>query len=286
MVYRIAASIAILMMISTVFIFIGKNKTGKNLADNSVQPQTLEIKKSQPVPGPEFKDRVLEKQVAKAVKKTDKSVAGKMRTEPGKSASGIEELTIAEKQKNDSVAEYKDQQVEKNFAVENIVAPKNAMLAVRSFTDSKKFEAKADSQAQGKLDSSISDLSEVVVVGYGVKKAEVEVEVEVEAEAEKKDALTGYTPATPVNGKSEFDKYIRDNLHRPDSATTGQRVVVVVSFLVRTDGSMDSIRIVRSPGKLFSDEAIRVIKSGPSWNPAKDSGKTIKDEVRVRVIFR
>jgi TonB family protein len=242
MVYRIAASIAILMMISTIFIFIGKNKTGKNLADNSVQPQTLEIKKSQPVPGPVVKDEVSENQVAKAVKKTGKSVNLKMRTEPGKSGSGIEKLTIVEKQKNDSVAEFKDQQVEINVAAENIAAPPNAMVRARSSMESKRYETKADS--------------------------------------------TGYTPPTPSNGKSEFEKYIRDNLHRPDSATKGQRVVVVLTFVVLPDGSIDSIKIIRSPGILFSDEAIRVIKAGPSWKPAEESGKKIKDEVKVRIVFR
>ena len=286
--YRIAASVAILMMISTIYIYIGKNKTGNNLADNSVQPKTLEINKSQPVTGPAVNDGVSEKQTVTALKKMDKSVAGKMIAEPGKSVSGIEKLTVAEKQKNDLVAEYTDKQVEKNVAAENVAAPQNAMLMARAFAESKKFEAKSDSQAMGKPDSSISDLSEAVVVGYGVKKAEAEADSEAEAKgkAENKDAFSGYTPPQPVNGKSEFDKYIRDNLHKPDSATTDQWVVVVVSFLVSTDGSIDSIKIVRSPGKLFSDEAIRVIKSGPSWKPAEDNGKPVEEEVTIRIVFQ
>jgi len=61
---------------------------------------------------------------------------------------------------------------------------------------------------------------------------------------------------------------------------------VVLGFLVRRDGSIDSINIVRSPGKLFSDEAIRVLKSGPLWNPAKDKGNTVEEYVRLRLVFR
>ena len=142
--------------------------------------------------------------------------------------------------------------------------------------ESKEFEAKRDSQVQVKLDPSISALSEVVVVGYGTKKAK----------SEKEDVSTGYAPPSPVNGKLNFDKYIKENQHRPDTITTGQRAVVVISFLVRINGSIDSIRIVSSPGKIFSDEAIRLIKSGPSWKPAEDNGKPIEDEVRIRIVFR
>ena len=142
--------------------------------------------------------------------------------------------------------------------------------------ESKEFDAKRDSQVQVKLDPSISALSEVVVVGYGTKKAK----------SEKEDVFTGYAPPSPVNGKSNFDKYIKENQHRPDSITAGQRAVVVVSFLVRINGSIDSIMIARSPGKIFSDEAIRLIKSGPSWKPAEDNGKPVEDKVRIRIVFR
>lgn len=161
-----------------------------------------------------------------------------------------------------------------NFNINLADSSNRTLIAEFVGMESKEFKAKSDSQVQVKLDPAVSALNEVVVVGYGIKKAE--------AEAENED----YVPPQPVNGKSEFDKYIRENIHRPDTVTTGQRIVVVVSFLVRTDGSIDSIRIFRSPGKLFSNEAIRLIRSGPSWMPARDNGKKIDDEVRVRVVFR
>jgi TonB family protein len=63
-------------------------------------------------------------------------------------------------------------------------------------------------------------------------------------------------------------------------------VVVVLNFRVDTEGKIDSIRIIRSPNKNFSDEAIRLIKEGPGWKPAEENGKTINDEVRIRIVFR
>ena len=105
------------------------------------------------------------------------------------------------------------------------------------------------------------------------------------AEYEKEDTIPGYTPPLPVNGRIHFDKYMQDNIRRPDTTTAGQSVVVVLNFLVTTDGKIDSIIVVRSPGKIFSDEAIRMIKEGPEWKPAVKNGKTINDEVRIRIIF-
>ena len=59
-----------------------------------------------------------------------------------------------------------------------------------------------------------------------------------------------------------------------------------LSFSVHTDGSIDSIKIIRSPGKIFSDEAIRLLRSGPSWQPAEENGQIIEDQVRLRIVFK
>jgi TonB family protein len=140
--------------------------------------------------------------------------------------------------------------------------------------ESKEFKAVEDSSIEIKLQPSVSALNEIVVVGYGAKRDKNEVEV------------TGYTPPQPVNGRADFDKYIQDNLKRPDMATSGQRVVVVLNFIVDTNGKIDSLKVIRSPGKIFSDEAMRLIREGPVWKPAEQNGKAISDEVRIRIVFK
>jgi outer membrane biosynthesis protein TonB len=142
--------------------------------------------------------------------------------------------------------------------------------------DKKEVKVKPGTQLEVMLDPSVSALSEVVVTGYGVRRAD----------SYSEDVSSDHTTPQPVDGKSKFDKYIRNNIHRPDSLTTGQRVVVVLSFLVHKDGSLDSIRIIRSPGRSYSDEAIRLLESGPAWIPAKDGGKPVDEEVRLRVVFK
>ena len=100
-----------------------------------------------------------------------------------------------------------------------------------------------------------------------------------------KSYQSGYSPPQPIDGKENYDKYIEDNIQKPVTAS-GQRADVVVSFVIRTDGIIDSIKVVRSPGNEFSAEAIRLVRQGPAWKPAKKNGKIIEDEVRLRIVFR
>jgi hypothetical protein len=66
----------------------------------------------------------------------------------------------------------------------------------------------------------------------------------------------------------------------------GQKAIVELNMRTRSDGIIDNIRIISSPGKLYSDEAVRLIKEGPSWNPAEENRKKVDDEVTLRILFR
>jgi|WetSurMetagenome_2_1015567.scaffolds.fasta_scaffold62290_2 hypothetical protein len=333
-IYRIAASLALLLSITTIYIYIGRNKPEKTLADNSIQSNRMEIIKSQPLKQPSATEGIHGEKMLNAEKKAEKVIVQNVNTEAVGNPENIDELPISEAQKNDTVSDFTKDRSNVYPKLQQMAATTSTMVKEKSLssynirgkilssednlpipganvyikgtskgviTDSegnfninlpdsnnrtitanyigmepKDFVTKADSVVQVTLDPSVSALSEVVVVGYGVNKKE----------ALREDNPGIQKPPEPVMGKSDYDKYIRNNLHRPDSAAPGQRVVVVVSFLVHTDGSIDSIRIVRSAGKIFSDEAIRVIKSGPAWKPAVDNGKAVEDEVRLRIVFK
>jgi TonB family protein len=126
------------------------------------------------------------------------------------------------------------------------------------------------------LNPSSMALSEVVVVGYGSRNADYKEDIEPES----------YTPPKPLTGQTAFDKYIESNIRRPDTLTAGQRAVVVISFTVKTDGTQDNYKIIRSPAKQFSDEALRLIKEGPEWKPAKKNGTDVEEDVRLRIVFK
>ena len=93
-------------------------------------------------------------------------------------------------------------------------------------------------------------------------------------------------PPIPSTGMEGFEKYIRDNMQLPEGFKAGEKLTVELSFIVRTNGRPDKIQIVKSPGKPFSDEAIRLLKDGPDWIPAMRNGKIISDTARVTIEFR
>jgi TonB family protein len=268
LIYRIAASVAVLVAISIMIVFIGKPKAEKSIADNFVRPDTLEITKYQPIAAqPATIESTLGQNMA-TDRKADKPASHEIDKKSTRELASSEIILKDEISHFDSVSEQR-REPEK-------VSISEKRLASRAKVPSKVNTVKADSQVQTISDSSEMNLSEVVVTGYGVSRKE----------SDKEESLAGYVPPKPVKGKADFDKYILNNLHRPDSISSGQRVVVIVNFKILADGSIDSIRIVRSPHKSFSDEAIRVIKTGPAWNPAEENGKKIEDKVRLRIVFR
>ncbi len=328
-VYRIAASVAILMIISSIFIVVERDRPVKQLSAIQAEPKILEIPLNKPIIKETPKNKVAEKLPLISEKKSVKPAVAKVAVAEEKASAKDEALNIAEPEKipefqNDNMKAAKPatkralpQPVAIRVVGENtketslegkvISADDNlpvagATISVKGMknivvTDtggnfsitlpdslnhtfvanyigmkSKEFEAKADSRVQVKLQPDITSLSEVVVTGYGENRSQ--------------DIYNGYIPPQPIIGKSGFNKYIRENIHRPDSTTTGQRIVVILSFVVHADGNLDSMKVIKSPGKLFSDEAFRLIKSGPEWKPALDNGKPVRDVVTIRIVFR
>jgi protein TonB len=247
--YRIAATVAILVAITSIFIIIERNRTSKQIAVNTLQPPVLEISRSEPITEAEVKSIPLKKQSINEKRKSDKlevrSVGAaatiseeqsKVNPAPDKKAYNNVTTQLAEAEKKDKLSDLLSDTVVSEIAEDRISAPAGAVPRERS-----------------------------------LKKVE--------------NDISGYIPPQPVTGKSEFDRYLKENIHHPDSLTNkGEEVTL--SFIVRRDGSLDRIKIVSSPGKLFSDEAIRLIKSGPAWKPAEHLGKQVEDRVKVKIEFR
>jgi TonB family protein len=277
-VYRIAASVAVLMIVSSVFLIIERNKPGRQLSETAINSRMLEITESYPVRVPGLKEEVSESKALMEMEKSGKSTDKKTTKTYDNTTSPVGGVKISEAQNVDQIPENKTKVAEENVAAEKAAMPLAVMTGEKAGVnkDAKLMQAKSDSQLIANTDTFAYGLDEVVLVEYGRAKTE----------AGRKDTSAGYSPPQPVGGKTAFDNYIVENLQYPDSTSAGQRVVVVLSFIVQTNGKIDSIKIVRSPGIPFSEEAIRLIKSGPLWKPAMDKGKVIEDEVRMRIVFK
>jgi len=88
-------------------------------------------------------------------------------------------------------------------------------------------------------------------------------------------------------GSAALMKYIADNIRAPkeclEGAVSGR---VILGFTVNEDGSLSDIKVMRSVVPELDEEAIRVVKSMPKWNPAKQNGKAVKSKYTVPVVFR
>jgi TonB family protein len=344
--YRLAASVAILMVITSIFIIMERNRSSKLINENLNNRVAIAIPESTPLYKPAGKDGVSEKQSTPVEKTKDNPITGQTGKEPENAEVKPEKAKSESLTKADNTRSLDIKAAERNIVSDQPALPAAAMsteevtarnqirgkvvssednqpipganimikgTSIGTTTDaggnfkltlpdasrrslvanfigmeSKEFQAKGDSIVKVSMDPSILALDEVVVVGYGAKRSkDISAAGAVsKIDLENKVSESEYNPPEPETGQENFDKYIEDNLRHPDILKKGERAVVVVSFVVQTNGIIDSVKIIRSPGRPFSEEAIRLIKQGPAWKPAQDNGKAISDEVRVRIVFK
>ncbi|MBR4713735.1 MAG: energy transducer TonB [Paludibacteraceae bacterium] len=88
-------------------------------------------------------------------------------------------------------------------------------------------------------------------------------------------------------GKDELMEYIRENLIYPEAAAeAGIEGTVFVSFIVRRDGTLENIRVMRSSDPLLDDAAIWLVKNMPEWIPARNNGRYVSSYFSLPVTFR
>lgn len=92
-------------------------------------------------------------------------------------------------------------------------------------------------------------------------------------------------PSFP-GGEEALKKYITENTRYPQLAKeNGIEGIVVVGFIVFTDGSLNNFEIMRLVDPDLEKEALRVVKGMPVWIPAKKDGTPIEAPSKVEVPF-
>ncbi|MDE7408817.1 MAG: energy transducer TonB [Muribaculaceae bacterium] len=102
------------------------------------------------------------------------------------------------------------------------------------------------------------------------------------AQTAKSDTI----PASFPGGEKAMTAYIQKNLKYPQpSINNGIEGVVNVKFIVKTDGALDKLSIVRLVDPDLEAEAIRLVKGMPAWKPATVEGKPVDSESNLEVVF-
>ena len=60
---------------------------------------------------------------------------------------------------------------------------------------------------------------------------------------------------------------------------------VFLSFVVEKDGKLTDIQVTRGLGSGTDEEAIRVLKASPRWNPGIQNGKPVRVKYNINVNF-
>ena len=88
-------------------------------------------------------------------------------------------------------------------------------------------------------------------------------------------------------GSPALMKYLSQNIKYPAEAQAARKEGrIIVSFVVKKDGSLDDIKIVRGVDPALDQEAKRVIAAMPKWTPGKQKGKAVNVKYTVPLMFR
>lgn len=95
--------------------------------------------------------------------------------------------------------------------------------------------------------------------------------------------LTDKMPGIPYN----IGEFMGENVKYPEYAKAKKiEGRVIVTFIVREDGSIANATVKKSPHQSLSDEALRVINKMPAWIPGERDGKKVSVYYTIPIVFK
>lgn len=88
-------------------------------------------------------------------------------------------------------------------------------------------------------------------------------------------------------GVNAMMDYLRGNLKYPESAKKNkQEGRVFIGFIVEKDGSVSNVKVLRGVCEELDSEAVRVVKSMPTWIAGRDKGKPVRVQYTLPIVFK
>lgn len=118
----------------------------------------------------------------------------------------------------------------------------------------------------------------------------IPIEVSVKGDEKEEEPIfliVEHMPQFP-GGDIALREYIRDNVVYPEEAKAKKiQGKVFVQFVIGTDGNVEpeNVKIARGIDPLLDVEAIRVIKSLPTWEPGTQRGKPVRVSFTIPIDF-
>lgn len=257
--YRIAASAAVLMIISSVFFIVNRKDRPEEVGAIPLPPVLMEINESKPISEEESTRQqahatTSQRSVSeKGARNAESEPPGQLHAEE---ASGVNKKAIDHTDISEGHAAVKAMETDKFIIEDKSELQAAPVAAVNEYAEEENIPAD---------------------MGRKAAKAEA-----VSAAFRVSDNIV----PEPVSGMYEYEKYLRENIRIPEQLPSGDSVTVKISISFTTTGLIKSIRIVDSPGEEFSKEAIRLIEEGPRWNPGKSGELQVEDSAEMKILFR
>jgi hypothetical protein len=254
-VYRIAAGIAVLFSISTLFYFLLDRKI---TVENGpvILTEVPELKEFEKDAQKTYIEPVVQDpEIAKGL--SSKQVIPQ--TNPGNKAEELSHEKTNSQMVNSSEGASISQissEYDQNLNSVNNSGPVTTPNIEYKDAEKQEEPANAPVNLSRKVNSSAIGLSEL---------ADAESNSKQKAEKVQHSGSVTFVPAIPLNGQKFFDKYIVDNQVFPVTKLTISEAKVVLEFLVDGNGMPFNINIIESPAKEFSDEATQLLLKGPNW---------------------
>lgn len=120
---------------------------------------------------------------------------------------------------------------------------------------------------------------EILIPVENSDSLEVDSEDEILVFAEKMPEFPG--------GSAKMMEFISNNIKFPQICSEMDiQGTVYVSFIVRKNGTIEDIKILRGVHEEYEKEAIRLIKLMPNWTPGENKGKVVNVRCNLPMKFR
>lgn len=96
-------------------------------------------------------------------------------------------------------------------------------------------------------------------------------------------------PSFRDGSSQDFRRWVQERIEYPQEALKDSvQGRVILSAVIRADGTLTDIEVAKSPDPRLSAEAVRIVESSPAdaWTPALKDGKPIDRKIHVPVEFR
>jgi TonB family protein len=132
------------------------------------------------------------------------------------------------------------------------------------------------------------NLNKINITSYLPKTSESDSNVKPTENVDKKvyDFVSIDKQPEYPGGIIRFYKYLSGSIKYPKLAQENNvQGKVFLSFIVEKDGSLTDVQITRGLGSGTDEEAVRVIKESPKWNPGSANGTPVRVKYNINVNF-